>query len=108
MTQKQIQHNEEREELGLYLFKGHARTKMLSFKRILGTEFPLRMLPLDQLELQQDEDGFDMIVQTPTTVSTRNSSPRSQAAASNPGTAGASKRRGKSRSKKHGAESAAS
>ena len=51
MNQKQIQHNEEREELGLYLFKGHARTKMLSFKRILGSEFPLRMLPLDQLEL---------------------------------------------------------
>lgn len=33
------------------MFKGHARTKMLSFKRILGSEFPLRMLPLDQLEL---------------------------------------------------------
>ena len=80
---------------------------MLSFKRILGTEFPLRMLPLDQLELQQDEDGFDMIVQTPTTISTR-SSPRSHAAASNPGTAGASKRRGKSRSKKHGPETAVS
>ena len=40
------------------MFKGHARTKMLSFKRILGSEFPLRMLPLDQLELQMDEDGF--------------------------------------------------
>jgi len=51
VTQKQIQINEEREELGLYLFKGHARTKMLAFKRILGSEFPLRMLPLDQLEL---------------------------------------------------------
>ena len=38
---------------------------MLSFKRILNSEFPLRMLPLDALEVQ-DEDGFDMIVQTPT------------------------------------------
>jgi len=28
-------------------------------------EFPLRMLPLDALEIQ-DEEGFDMIVQTPT------------------------------------------
>lgn len=28
-------------------------------------EFPLRMIPLDALEIQ-DEDGFDLIVQTPT------------------------------------------
>lgn len=62
MTQKQMQQAEEREELGLYLFKGHARTKMLAFKRILSSEFPLRMLPLDMFELQQDEDGFDIIV----------------------------------------------
>lgn len=72
---------------------------MLSFKRILGSEFPLRMLPLDQLELQMDEDGFDMIVSTPTTVSQR-SSPRSIAASSNPGTDGASKRRKKSKKRK--------
>ena len=43
---------------------------MLSFKRILNSEFPLRMLPLDALEVQ-DEDGFDMIVQTPTISNTR-------------------------------------
>ena len=81
------------------MFKGHARTKMLSFKRILGSEFPLRMLPLDQIELQMDEDGFDMIVQTPTTISQR-ASPRSIAANSNPGTDGASKRRKKSKRRK--------
>ena len=41
---------------------------MLAFKRILNTEFPLRMLPLDYLETLQDEDGFDMIVSTNTST----------------------------------------
>ena len=39
---------------------------MLAFKRILNTEFPLRMLPLDYLETLQDDDGFELIVQTNT------------------------------------------
>ena len=62
MSQKQAQENEEREELGLYLFKTHARQKMLAFKRILPTEFPLRVLPLDYFNTLQEEDGFDLIV----------------------------------------------
>jgi hypothetical protein len=41
---------------------------MLSFKKILNSEFPLRLLPLDYLETLQEDDGFDLIVQTPTTL----------------------------------------
>mmetsp|Transcript_42386 Transcript_42386/g.55877 ORF Transcript_42386/g.55877 Transcript_42386/m.55877 type:complete len:209 (+) Transcript_42386:642-1268(+) len=59
--------SDEREELTLYLFKSHARNKMLAFKRILPSECPLRMLPLDYLETL-DEDGFDLIVSTTTTL----------------------------------------
>ena len=70
---KQLLESEEREELALYLFKTHARNKMLAFKRILSNEFPLRMLPLDFLETLQDEDGFDLIVHTPTTLSSESS-----------------------------------
>jgi len=50
LNQKQMQETEEREELNLFLFKTHARNKMLAFKRILNSEHPLRMLPLDYLE----------------------------------------------------------
>jgi len=57
-----MQENEEREELGLYLFKTHARNKMLSFKRILNSEFPMRMIALDSLETVQVDNGFDLIV----------------------------------------------
>lgn len=42
-----MQENDEKQELGLYLFKTHAQNKMLAFKRILSAEFPLRILPLD-------------------------------------------------------------
>ena len=48
--------------MGLYLFKTHARQKMLAFKKILPTEFPLRMLPLDFFNTLEGEDGFDLIV----------------------------------------------
>lgn len=62
-----MQEGEEKDELSLYLFKTHARNKMLSFKRILPVESPLRMLPLDYLETL-DEDGFDIIVSTTTSL----------------------------------------
>ena len=62
-----MQDQEEREELSLYLFKTHARNKMLAFKKILSSEFPLRMLPLDQLESFMDDD-FDVIERTPTKI----------------------------------------
>ena len=52
---------DERDELNLYLFKTHARNKMLAFKKILAAESPLRLLPLDYLETL-DDDGFDIIV----------------------------------------------
>lgn len=54
------------------MFKTHARNKMLAFKRILNSEFPLRMLPLDYLETLQDDDGFDHIVSTDTSLSITN------------------------------------
>ena len=64
LNDKLMLENEEREELGLYLFKTHARNKMVAFKRILSSEFPMRMIPLDSLETVQDDDGFDLIVKT--------------------------------------------
>ena len=63
-----MQEAEEKEELALFMFKTNARSKMLAFKRIMGAEFPMRMIPLDSLETVQDDDGFEMIVQTPTTL----------------------------------------
>ena len=59
---------DEREELCLYLFKTHARNKMLAFKRILPNECPLRMLPLDYLETLEEDGGFEHIVSTTTSV----------------------------------------
>lgn len=34
LSQKQVQENEEREELALFLFKVHARNKVLAFRRL--------------------------------------------------------------------------
>ena len=45
----------EKERLCLYLFKTHARSKMLAFRRLSGPEFPMRMLPLDYY-FENDED----------------------------------------------------
>ena len=59
---------DEREELCLYLFKTHARNKMLAFKRILPNECPLRMLPLDYLETLEEDGGFEHIVSTTTSI----------------------------------------
>ena len=52
---------EDRDELNLYLFKTMARNKMLAFKKIDANEFPLRQIPLDTLDILQEDDGFDHI-----------------------------------------------
>ena len=64
----------------MYLFKAHARQKMLSFKKILSSEFPLRMLPLDYMDIIQEDDGFDVIVQKPSTMSNQDSTASSMKA----------------------------
>ena len=63
-----MQGQEDKDELGLYLFKTLAKNKMLAFKKIADNEFPLRMIPLDQLELFNDDDGFDHIFSQPSIV----------------------------------------
>ena len=47
----------DREDLCLYLFKTHARNKMLAFRRLVGPEFPMRLLPLDYLEECKNSKG---------------------------------------------------
>ena len=45
-------HSEEsaRDELRLYLFKTRAKSKMLAFKRLENSEFPLRLLAKTKME----------------------------------------------------------
>ena len=47
-----VGHSEEsaRDELRLYLFKTKAKNKMLAFKRLENSEFPLRMLAKSRIE----------------------------------------------------------
>ena len=47
-----------------------ARNKMLAFKRIDSNEFPLRQLPLDTLDVLNEEDGFDHIFTTTGSITT--------------------------------------
>jgi hypothetical protein len=47
-----------------------ARNKMLAFKRIDNHEFPLRQIPLDNLDILADEDGFDHILTASSSITT--------------------------------------
>ena len=51
-----------KEENCLYLFKTHARSKILAFRRLVGPEFPMRMLPLDNFS---ELSGVEHSVLTP-------------------------------------------
>ena len=98
--QSAMQEVDEREDLCPYLFKTHARNKMLAFKKIAPDECPLRMLPLDYLETLE-EDGYEMIVSTTTTVSEESKS----TAENSSGQKKSSRRLGRKKTKKGEADS---
>lgn len=47
LNSTQMKAQEEKEELGLYLFKPQAKNKLLSFRKVANQEFPMRLLHLD-------------------------------------------------------------
>lgn len=67
------------DELCLYLFKTHARAKMLAFRRLAGNEQPMRMLPLDYFSEYMSGTMVEHSVLTPTSaaqnISTNSSNP---------------------------------
>ena len=95
LNSTQMKAQEEKEELGLYLFKPQAKNKLLSFRKVANQEFPMRLLHLDQLEVCQDDDGFDMIVQTSAGFQMNMSMNASVSSQASPSTSASSRRRSK-------------
>lgn len=76
---------EDRDELGLYVFKTLARNKILAFRRLPDNEFPLRHLPSDQVSSLHGDGDFEHISTAAASQQSMRKQTSSQVPATKPG-----------------------